>query len=63
MQIKQTISLLHASLEATNDGLLVIGRNDRIVRYNKKYLKLWRIPASLSEPLPVEDFQKMIMSH
>jgi len=31
-QIKQTISLLNASLEATNDGLLVIGKKDRIVR-------------------------------
>jgi PAS domain S-box-containing protein len=48
-QIAQTISLLNAIIESTADGLLVVDCNGNIVRYNQKFLKLWRIPAPLAE--------------
>ena len=48
-QIKQTLSLLNASLEATADGLLVIDKNHRTVSFNHKFLKLWQLPASLAQ--------------
>lgn len=48
-QIAQTISLLNAIVESTADGILVVDSNGSIVRYNQKFLKLWRIPASLAE--------------
>ena len=48
-QIKQTMSLLNATLESTADGLLVVDNFGKVVRYNKKFLKMWHIPESLAE--------------
>jgi len=48
-QIKQTMSLLNATLESTADGLLVVDNFGKVARYNKKFLTMWRIPVSLAE--------------
>ena len=48
-QVAQTISLLNATIESTADGLLVVGSSGNIVRYNQKFLTLWRIPSELAK--------------
>ncbi|MFZ2196599.1 MAG: PAS domain-containing protein [Thermodesulfovibrionales bacterium] len=48
-QVAQNISLLNATIESTADGLLVVDRSGNIVRYNQKFLKLWRIPSELAK--------------
>jgi PAS domain S-box-containing protein len=48
-QLAQTISLLNATIESTADGLLVVDNEGKIVSYNRKFLKLWKIPESLAE--------------
>jgi diguanylate cyclase (GGDEF)-like protein/PAS domain S-box-containing protein len=47
-QIKETISLLSATLDATADGLLITDVSRKITKYNRKLLKLLRVPASLA---------------
>jgi diguanylate cyclase (GGDEF)-like protein len=37
-------SLLLATLEATADGILVVDHAGKIVRFNERFAKLWRIP-------------------
>lgn len=39
-------SLLKATLESTADGILVVNREGKIVTYNQKFRKMWRIPVS-----------------
>jgi diguanylate cyclase (GGDEF)-like protein len=40
-------SLLLATLEATADGILVVDRSGKIVRFNERFAKLWKIPQSI----------------
>jgi PAS domain S-box-containing protein len=42
--LKQSISLLRATLDATADGILVVNTEGKIVDYNTRFTELWRIP-------------------
>jgi two-component system cell cycle sensor histidine kinase/response regulator CckA len=44
---RQALSLLEATLESTTDGVLVVDRNGKIVRFNERFVQLWRIPADV----------------
>lgn len=45
--IDKTLSLLEATLDSTTDGILVVDRNGKIVRFNNKFLSMWRIPKDI----------------
>lgn len=47
--LKESFSLLEGTLESTVDGILVVDRNGKIQRFNKKFLNMWRIPESVIE--------------
>jgi PAS domain S-box-containing protein len=46
-EIKQTLSLLNATLESTADGILVVDRGGKIESFNQKFVQMWRIPQSI----------------
>jgi len=46
-ELKKSLALLHSTLESTTDGILVVDRQGKIVRYNSKFMGLWRLPASV----------------
>ena len=46
-ELKKSLSLLHSTIESTADGILVVDLKGKIVRYNSKFMGLWRIPASV----------------
>jgi signal transduction histidine kinase len=47
-RLKETVSTLEATLEATADGILVVDLEGKIVAFNTKFLSLWNIPAELA---------------
>lgn len=47
-KLRQSVSLLEATLDATADGILVVDRRGHVATYNRRFLALWRIPPSLA---------------
>ncbi len=45
--LQRSLSLLHATLEATADGILVVSLAGKILSYNRKFLEQWHIPESI----------------
>lgn len=44
---ERTLSLLQATIESTADGLLVVDTEGKIVRFNRRFVEMWRIPESI----------------
>jgi PAS domain-containing protein len=42
-------AVLHATLDATTDGVLAVDEKGNIVFSNRRFLKMWRIPPDLLE--------------
>jgi len=65
-QLKSSLSLLDASLESTADGILVVNRAGHIVRWNQKFVELWKVPARLLDTTvkdPVLEYVVAQMAH
>lgn len=48
-RLKKTLSLLHASLESTADGIFVIDQQGKITSYNQNFVSMWNIPRNILE--------------
>ena len=46
-ELESSVSLLKATLESTEDGLLVVDSSGEIVQYNQKFTEMWRIPDQI----------------
>ncbi len=46
-EAREAASLLEAALESTADGLLIVDRAGRIVRFNERFGRMWRIPQDV----------------
>ena len=46
--LKSSLSLLDSALDSTADGILVVNRNGRVAKWNRKFIELWQIPDSLA---------------
>jgi len=47
VEIKNTISLLNATLESTTDGILVVDREGKMTNFNKRFVSMWHLPESI----------------
>ncbi len=45
--LKESLSLLTATLESTADGILVVDKNGHIAGYNTKFVELFKVPESI----------------
>jgi PAS domain S-box-containing protein len=46
-ELERSFSLIKATLESTEDGLLVVDSSGKIVEFNQKFLEMWRIPDAI----------------
>jgi two-component system sensor kinase FixL len=47
--LKESVSLLNATLESTADGILVVDRSGKIKSFNGQFKDIWRIPDAILE--------------
>lgn len=45
--LRHSVSLLQATLESTADGILVVDLQGRIVDFNERFIRMWRVPKDL----------------
>ena len=45
--LRQSLSLLQATLDSTADGILVVDVQGRIQAFNRKFAEMWRLPEEL----------------
>ncbi len=43
-ELERSLALLRATLESTEDGILVVDNDGRVVTYNRKFMDMWGIP-------------------
>jgi PAS domain S-box-containing protein len=53
-KLEESVSVLEATIESTADGILVIDFEGKIVRFNKKFAELWRMPLEILETMDNE---------
>ncbi len=46
-ELEKSLSVLHATLESTADGLLVVDHRGRVTIHNKKFVEMWRLEDSV----------------
>ena len=46
-ELENSVSLLKATLESTEDGLLVVDSSGKIVQDNQKFIDMWKIPGEI----------------
>jgi PAS domain S-box-containing protein len=47
--LKESFSLINATLESTVDGILVTDSGGNIQKYNRKFLEMWGIPETINK--------------
>ena len=47
--LERSNSVLQATLDATSDGILVIGPDRKITAFNQKFIRMWNLPVDLAE--------------
>ena len=47
-QLEHLLSLLGATLESTADGIMALDKDGRLVRFNQRFIEMWRIPDDIT---------------
>ncbi|MEO5563633.1 MAG: PAS domain S-box protein [Chitinophagaceae bacterium] len=47
IELEKSFSIIEATLESTADGILVVDSNNKITKFNTKFLELWQMPREI----------------
>jgi len=59
-ELSVSLSLIEATLESTADGILVIDKENKIARFNKKFQQMWGLPESATVSTTAENLAKLM---
>ncbi len=48
-EIERALAIARATLESTNDGILVVSNKNKILDYNERFMQMWDLPRELLE--------------
>ncbi|MEO7924170.1 MAG: PAS domain S-box protein [Chitinophagaceae bacterium] len=51
IELEKSFSIIEAALESTADGILVVDSNNKITRFNNKFLELWQMPREILDSM------------
>ena len=60
---QRTLSLLHATLESTADGIYVVDTGGRVETYNRKFLEMLHVPADVADAGSDEAILEHLLEH
>ncbi len=60
--LKESVSLLNATLESTADAVLVVDRAGRIKNFNQQFKNTWQIPDTILDTRSDEEAVKCVLS-
>jgi len=46
-QLENLLSLLGSTMESTADGILVLDKDGRVIRFNQRFVKMWQVPDEI----------------
>lgn len=46
-ELRYTLSLLQTTFESTDDGILIVGEEGRVLAYNDRFAKMWCLPEAI----------------
>jgi PAS domain S-box-containing protein len=59
-RLEQSVSLLRSTLEATADGILVVGTPGKVTALNQRLRALWRLPDEVAEGSAIQDILALV---
>jgi diguanylate cyclase (GGDEF)-like protein/PAS domain S-box-containing protein len=60
-ELRETLSLLNATLDSTADGILVVDRGGRIRSFNQRFVEMWRLPELVLASGDVEQLRAFVL--
>ncbi|AEI14436.1 multi-sensor hybrid histidine kinase [Flexistipes sinusarabici DSM 4947] len=62
-ELSESLSLIEATLESTADGILVVDTEGKVLRYNNRFAKMWRIDKDVLATGRDEDLLNAVLGY
>lgn len=60
--LQHSLSLTRATLESSNNGIIVVDNEQKVVDYNSNFIDMWQIPNTLIEAKNYDQIQEIMLS-
>lgn len=60
LSLQKSLSLVKATLESSDEGIIVISNEGKIIDYNQKFCTMWAIPQSIIDSKSEEKLQQVM---